>query len=76
MKEAGELPSYHDQYDLKVGAKVASQWPYSYREAMLPSDNKYDSFTHKPYSKVVHNYGSTVKATMPEDHASTGLQSI
>ena len=44
MKEAGELPSYHNQYGLKVGAKVASQWPYNYNEAMLPRVNKYDNF--------------------------------
>ena len=31
--------------------------------------------THKTYSKVVHIYGSTVKATTPEDDLSTGLHS-
>ena len=44
MEEAGELPSYHDQYGLKVGPKIASQWPNSYSDAMLTRHNKYDNF--------------------------------
>ena len=33
------------------------------------------NFTDKTYSKVVHIYGSTAKATTDEDHVSTGLHS-
>ena len=75
MAEAGELPSYHNQYGLRVGQKKHNNAHTATVKQYFTETINQLIFTHKTYSKVVHIYGRMVKATTPGDHVSTGLQS-